>query len=163
MPIIQCSSICSTRRGFTGVTISLPNTDPRALRLSHRLLIYAYLTRRINPVYGLLGFFFFISTPAVLRLSHWAYIDLGITFYSTASLLCLLRWSEERDSMLACSGRLVPGFCAGDKTQRAGCRSAVGLLFVLVIGRAPRVPLEQAGFRSRAICRASRCCRLCRG
>ena len=56
------------------------------------------LTRRMNAVYGLLGFFFFISTPAVLRLSHWAYIDLGITFYSTAALLCLLRWHEEREA-----------------------------------------------------------------
>src|SRR5918995_1704097 len=55
-------------------------------------LIYAYLSRRLSRAYGLLGFFFFISTPAVLRLSHWAYIDLGITFYSTAALLCLLRW-----------------------------------------------------------------------
>ena len=80
------------------------------------LLIYAHLTRRLSPVYGLLGFFFFISTPAVLRLSHWAYIDLGITFYSTATLLCLLRWSEERGSMLVVSCRLVPWFCAGDKT-----------------------------------------------
>src|SRR5687768_10246271 len=51
------------------------------------LLIYVYLTRRMNEIYGLLGFFFFISTPAVLRLSHWAYIDLGITFFSTASLV----------------------------------------------------------------------------
>jgi 4-amino-4-deoxy-L-arabinose transferase-like glycosyltransferase len=51
----------------------------------------------MNAVYGLLGFFFFISVPAVLRLSHWAYVDLGVTFYATASLLCLLRWREEKN------------------------------------------------------------------
>ena len=60
------------------------------------LLLYAYLGRRMNGVYGLLGFFFFISVPSVLRLSHWAYVDLGVTFYSTAALLCLLRWREEK-------------------------------------------------------------------
>jgi Dolichyl-phosphate-mannose-protein mannosyltransferase len=61
------------------------------------LSLYAYLSQRMNAVYGLLGFFFFISVPAVLRLSHWAYVDLGVTFYATASLLCLLRWREEKN------------------------------------------------------------------
>ena len=60
------------------------------------LSLYAYLSRRMNAVYGLLGFFFFISVPSVLRLSHWAYVDLGTTFYTTAALLCILRWREER-------------------------------------------------------------------
>jgi 4-amino-4-deoxy-L-arabinose transferase-like glycosyltransferase len=59
------------------------------------LSLYAYLSRRMNTVYGLLGFFFFISVPSVLRLSHWAYVDLGVTFYAIASLLCILRWREE--------------------------------------------------------------------
>lgn len=60
------------------------------------LALYAYLSRRMNAVYGLLGFFFFISIPVVLRLGHWAYVDLGVTFYSTSSLLCLLQWREEK-------------------------------------------------------------------
>jgi len=61
------------------------------------LLIYAYLARRLSPFYGLFGFFSFIFAPAVLRLSNWAYVDLGMTFYSAASLLCLLRWLEARE------------------------------------------------------------------
>jgi len=61
------------------------------------LLIYAYLARRLSPFYGLLGFFFFIFTPVILRLGSWAYVDLGMTFYATASLLCLLRWIEVRE------------------------------------------------------------------
>jgi len=62
------------------------------------LSLYAYLSRRMNAIYGLLGFFFFISAPSVLRLSHWAYVDLGTTFYTSASLLCLLRWREDKDA-----------------------------------------------------------------
>ena len=58
------------------------------------LLLYSYLARRLSPVYGLLGFFFFVSTPIVLRLSNLAYVDLGLVFYSTASLLCILQWIE---------------------------------------------------------------------
>ena len=105
------------------------------------LLIYAYLTRRLSRVYGLLGFVFFISTPAVLRLSHWAYIDLGITFYSTAALLSLLRWSEEREVrhwlVLAA---LSLGFALSTKPNGLLAALLLGLLFVLVIGRAPRKP-----------------------
>lgn len=62
------------------------------------LALYAYLSRRMSVLYGLLGFFFFISLPSVVRLSHWAYVDLGITFYTTASLLCALRWLEKKAS-----------------------------------------------------------------
>jgi hypothetical protein len=61
------------------------------------LILYAYLARRMNGIYGLIGFFFFLSVPVILRLSHWAYVDLGLTFYTTASLLCLLRWREEKN------------------------------------------------------------------
>jgi 4-amino-4-deoxy-L-arabinose transferase-like glycosyltransferase len=105
------------------------------------LLIYAYLTRRLSRVYGLLGFFFFISSPAVLRLSHWAYIDLGIAFYSTAALLCLLRWSEEREARawLVLAG-LSLGFALATKPNGLLAALMLGLLFVLVIGRRPRKP-----------------------
>ncbi len=60
------------------------------------VLIYAYAARRLNAIYGLLGFLFFISTPAILRLSNWAYVDLGLAFYSLASILCLLWWVDTR-------------------------------------------------------------------
>ena len=61
------------------------------------ILLYAYLARRLNAIYGLMGFFLYVFTPAILRLSNWAYVDLGLTFYSTAALLCLLRWIEARE------------------------------------------------------------------
>jgi 4-amino-4-deoxy-L-arabinose transferase-like glycosyltransferase len=107
------------------------------------LLIYAYLTRRLSRVYGLLGFFFFISSPAVLRLSHWAYIDLGITFYSTASLLCLLRWREEsEDRHWLALASLSLGFALATKPNGLLAALLLALLFVLVIGKLPRKPLS---------------------
>jgi Dolichyl-phosphate-mannose-protein mannosyltransferase len=106
------------------------------------LLIYVYLTRRMNEIYGLLGFFFFISTPAVLRLSHWAYIDLGITFFSTASLVCLLRWHEQREASqwLAMAG-LSLGFALATKPNGLLAAPLLSLVFVLVLGKAPSKPL----------------------
>jgi hypothetical protein len=99
------------------------------------LLLYAYLSRRMSALYGLLGFFFFISLPSVLRLSHWAYVDLGITFYITASLLCVLRWLEEKSStgwlMLAA---LSAGFSLATKPN--GLIASLLLFFLLALALA---------------------------
>jgi hypothetical protein len=94
------------------------------------LLLYAYLSRRMNSVYGLLGFLFWISIPSVLRLSHWAYVDLGITFFTTAALLCLLRWREEKTngSWLVLAG-LSAGFAVATKPNGLVALLLLGLLF----------------------------------
>jgi len=98
------------------------------------LALHAYLSRRMNPIYGLLGFFFFVSTPAVLRLSHWAYVDLGITFYSTASLLCLLRWREEKNAIrwLVITA-LSAGFAVATKPNGLVVLLILSFLFVLTL------------------------------
>ena len=57
-------------------------------------LIFDYLRRRINVVYALLGANFFLSIPIIVKLSINVYVDLGLIFFSTASLLLLLRWIE---------------------------------------------------------------------
>ena len=95
------------------------------------LLLYAYLARRLSSIYGLLGFFFFICTPAILRLSHWAYVDLADTFYSTASLLCLLRWLEEREDK---RWFILAGLSAGlaTATKPNGLLALLVLVFLLV-------------------------------
>jgi hypothetical protein len=56
------------------------------------LLIYAYLKRRINNSYALLGALFFLSIPIIVKLSTTVYVDLGLIFFSTASLLALIEW-----------------------------------------------------------------------
>ena len=62
------------------------------------VLIFAYCTRRMSSLYGLFAFLFFVSIPIVARLGNLAYVDLGLTFYSTASVLCLLLWLQSQDS-----------------------------------------------------------------
>ncbi|MBI4489677.1 MAG: glycosyltransferase family 39 protein [Deltaproteobacteria bacterium] len=95
------------------------------------ILLYAYLAHRLNPLYGLLGFLFFVSTPVVLKLGNLAYVDLGLTFYSTASLLCLLRWVEEVESKqwLILSG-VSAGFALATKPN--GLLVFLLLFFLLV-------------------------------
>lgn len=103
------------------------------------LLVYAYLGWRMNAVYGLLGAFFFLSTPVILRLSHWGYIDLGITFYTTAALLLLLRWRQQRDDWraLALAG-LSLGFALATKPNGLVVALIMVFLFFMVLAKPPR-------------------------
>ncbi len=62
-------------------------------------LIYFYLKRRINTIYGLLGSLFFLSIPVIVKLSITVYVDLGLIFFSTASLLLLFKWLEKGNQL----------------------------------------------------------------
>jgi 4-amino-4-deoxy-L-arabinose transferase-like glycosyltransferase len=58
-------------------------------------LIYSYLKRRTKEsVSALLGALLFLSLPVVIKLSTAVYVDLGLAFFSTASLLQLIRWAS---------------------------------------------------------------------
>ena len=71
---------------------------PKFIHFSFALLtawlIFNYLKRRINLVYALFGALFFLSIPIIVKLSITVYVDLGLIFFSTASLLSLLKWIE---------------------------------------------------------------------
>jgi len=62
-------------------------------------LLFRYLKRRINGLYALFGVLLFLSLPLVIKLSITAYIDLGVIFFSAASLLFLLEWAEKAFKM----------------------------------------------------------------
>lgn len=72
---------------------------PKFIHFSFALLtawlIFNYLKRQINIIYALLGVIFFLSIPIIVKLSITVYVDLGLIFFSTASLLLLLKWIEE--------------------------------------------------------------------
>ena len=57
-------------------------------------LVYRYLKNHAGRVWGLLGLLVFVSTPMVIRLSITAYVDLGMIFFTTASVLSYLRWRD---------------------------------------------------------------------
>jgi hypothetical protein len=110
------------------------------------LLLYAYLARRMNSIYGFLGFFFFISVPAVLRLGHWAYVDLGVTFYATAALLCLLRWREEKDSRRwLVWAALSAGFAVAAKPNGYLAFLLLSLFFLLILVGEPKRGFHKLG------------------
>ena len=57
-------------------------------------LVYRYLRDREGRTWGLLGLLIFASTPMVMRLSITAYVDLGMIFFTTASVLAFLQWRD---------------------------------------------------------------------
>ena len=79
-------------------------------------LIYHYLKRRTSIPYALLGGVFFLSIPIIVKLSITVYVDLGLIFFSTASLLLVLKWVEDgfRLRFLLLSA-LFCGLAAGTK------------------------------------------------
>ena len=72
---------------------------PKFIHLSFGLLtawlIYTYIKRRIGPAYAILGVVLFLSLPIIVKLSTTVYVDLGLVFFSTASLLLFMRWIHD--------------------------------------------------------------------
>ena len=60
------------------------------------IIIYLYLKNRINKSYALLGMLFFLSTPIIIKLSTSVYVDLGLVFFTTLSLLAILEWQKKQ-------------------------------------------------------------------
>jgi len=65
-----------------------------AFALGTCFLIFGYLRKRLNTLYGLLGALFFLSIPIVVKLSMTVYVDLGLMFFSTACLIYFFKWME---------------------------------------------------------------------
>ena len=57
-------------------------------------LINNYLKRRLGTGWALLGTLFFLSIPIIVKLSITVYVDLGLVFFSTASIMSLLKWID---------------------------------------------------------------------
>jgi len=78
-------------------------------------LIYEYLKTRIDSKYGLLGALFFLSIPVIVKLSITVYVDLGLIFFTTASLLSLLKWLEIEKSRWLILSAVMCGLALGTK------------------------------------------------
>jgi 4-amino-4-deoxy-L-arabinose transferase-like glycosyltransferase len=77
--------------------------------LGTAFLLLKYLNNRLSKVYGYLGALFFLSTPIIVKLSTTVYVDLGLVFFTTASLLLIFKWLEHKKS----SSLILAGICCG--------------------------------------------------
>ena len=74
-------------------------------------LIYLYLKEKFDRNWALLGMIIFITTPIVVWLSTSAYIDLGMTFFTTGSVLAFIKWRDSEYSRF--KWFLISAFCMG--------------------------------------------------
>ncbi|HUN54596.1 MAG TPA: phospholipid carrier-dependent glycosyltransferase [Smithella sp.] len=81
------------------------------------LLIYQYLNNKMGRIAGILGILVFLSTPIVVRLSTQAYVDLGLAFFTTASILAFIRYrdSEFKEFKWLFLSSLAMGLALGTK------------------------------------------------
>jgi 4-amino-4-deoxy-L-arabinose transferase-like glycosyltransferase len=61
-------------------------------------LIYSYLQQRTSRLLSLLGALLFLSTPVIVKLAISAYVDLGLIFFTWASIYHLLKWTDTGQS-----------------------------------------------------------------
>jgi hypothetical protein len=73
-------------------------------------LILVYLRRRLPFVWAAGGAIFFLTLPIIVKLSITVYVDLGLVFFSTASLMSLFKWIENRFQL---KYLIVSGLCCG--------------------------------------------------
>jgi len=57
-------------------------------------LLYGYLKKRTNVIFALFGALFLLSIPVIVKLSITVYVDLGLIFFSTGSIVYLFKWIE---------------------------------------------------------------------
>lgn len=107
---------------------------PKFIHFSFALLtaglLFGYLKRRTGSGYALFGVVFFLSIPIIVKLSISAYVDLGVLFFSFASLLLLLKWAESglKRKFLILSG-VMAGLAMGTKYNAL----ATGVLLTLFV------------------------------
>lgn len=62
-------------------------------------LVYSYLKQRTTRTLALMGALFFLSTPVIVKLSISVYVDLGLIFFTWASIYYLFAWAHSSKSL----------------------------------------------------------------
>ncbi len=88
----------------------IPNFIHFSFALFTAGIIFGYLKKRTDTLCALFGVLFFLSLPVIVKLSITAYVDLGLIFFSAASLLYLLKWAEQGFSLRFL---LISAVCCG--------------------------------------------------
>ena len=72
----------------------IPNLIHLSFGVGTAGLLYVYLNRKSGQLAGLLGALIFISLPTILRTATTAYVDVGLVFFTTLSVLAYVYWRD---------------------------------------------------------------------
>ena len=124
------------------------------------LLVYSYLKNRLSKNWGLLGFLIFLSTPIIVHLSTTAYVDLGMTFFTTASILAFVRWRDGsyKDTKWLALSAVCMGLAAGSKYNAMIAWLFLNLIIVFLLFKGYRKWAGRIQIRHRILCHCPCCC-----
>lgn len=99
-------------------------------------LLFRYLKKRAGTVYGLSGALLFISIPVIVKLSITAYVDLGVIFFTFASLFLVIKWLNEffRKRYLFYAG-IMCGMALGTKYSAIVAFALIALFIPFLFSR----------------------------
>lgn len=115
------------------------------------LLIYQYLHKRLGKMHGLFGALYFLSVPIIVKLSITVYVDLGVVFFTTASLILLLYWAEKQHPW---RGLILAGLCCG---LAAGTKYNGLISLVVLTLLVPMLYQQSVGVRKQSNAKAFLC------
>jgi len=102
---------------------------PLLMRFSFTLLIAlvlaAYMSHRLNQIYGLLAALLVLTAPPFLAPSQAGPLSLALAFYGTSALFCLFLWGETGKRRWLTLGGLCVVFGAGCFSWASAAFSAV--------------------------------------
>ena len=101
------------------------------------LMIFLYLKPKYGRDWGLLGMVVFITTPIVIWLSTTAYVDLGMTFFITGSVMAFIKWrdSEYQHIRWFIMSALAMGIAVGSKYNALIAGFILNMLLMLSVVR----------------------------
>jgi len=124
----------------------LPKYIHWAFALAAGVMIFQYVRRRADAVFGLLGALLYLSLPVVMRLSTMVYVDLGLACFTFAAMMCILRWGREgfcvRHLLL---GGWWCGLALGTKYNGLITLPLLGMMVVFIYARRRGTPTTQVG------------------
>jgi len=104
------------------------------------LIIYLYIKPKFGRDWGLMGMVIFLTTPIVIWLSTTAYVDLGMTFFITGSVMTFIKWrdSEYKNSKWFLISSLGMGIAVGSKYNALIAWFIMNMLLMLSVVRDTR-------------------------
>lgn len=92
---------------------------PKLIHLTYGLLtlglLYSFARRYLRSKTPWLAPAVYLSAPSLVLLSTWAYVDLGLAFYSLAAFYSLIMWMDSREGTWLILSAIFSGMCLGVK------------------------------------------------
>jgi hypothetical protein len=91
-------------------------------------LLYSFAHRYLQSAKPWLAPAIYLSAPSIVVVSTWAYVDLGLAFYTLAALYAFVAWTESRRSHWLLLLGILSGFALGVKYTSVLTPIVLGLL-----------------------------------